>query len=141
MIQAVELESTVEMKDKEIVYLKRVLESVYSRFQAATAESTAATTAIAAPETTTDHDVMATRTIQALNKRDAEIEALKAELAAARLEAAAQIRMPKAFARRAPPAPPPPSTSSKPSNAAPPTSSAKCASPSSRKVVIRLFSS
>ncbi|KAK4704608.1 hypothetical protein P7C70_g1599, partial [Phenoliferia sp. Uapishka_3] len=102
--QALELETSVEARDKEIKYLKRALESVYSRFRATVAVE-AESTAVA--ESVVDAEDMATRSIEALAQRDKEIATLQVELALAKAEIAAQLRLPKAFARRAP-APPPP---------------------------------
>ncbi|KAI5476137.1 hypothetical protein MNV49_000407 [Pseudohyphozyma bogoriensis] len=110
-----ELEATVETRDKEIKYLKRVLEAVYSRFHEKSTASTTtdpATSSARPLEATLDPDVMATRSIEALAKKEEEIASLKSELAAAKAESAARLRLPKAFARQAPPPPPPPPSSS-----------------------------
>lgn len=102
--QVLTLESTLEARDKEIKYLSRALESVYSRFRSSV--STTPPSDPPAPESVVDPEDMASRSIEALQQRDLEIKELKDELAKVKSELAAQIRLPKAFARRAP-APPP----------------------------------
>ncbi|GAA5889934.1 hypothetical protein JCM5296_003653 [Sporobolomyces johnsonii] len=84
------LETEIEGRDKEIKYLKRTLESVYSRFQSTVATAVSGPPQL--PRTPTasdpalDAELMANRTIEALAQREAEIAALKAELAKAKEE-------------------------------------------------------
>ncbi|OJA15980.1 hypothetical protein AZE42_09795, partial [Rhizopogon vesiculosus] len=69
--QMSEMNDTLSAKDKEILYLKRALESVYSRFQTREEER--------APDM--DAQLIASRTIENLTKRDDELTALKTEVA------------------------------------------------------------
>ena len=61
---------TLGMKEKEVIYLKRALESVYSRFSRKEESR----------EAELDAQVIATRAIDGLAEKDTEILALKAEI-------------------------------------------------------------
>ncbi|GAA5859773.1 hypothetical protein JCM1840_006447 [Sporobolomyces johnsonii] len=106
------LETEIEGRGKEIKYLKRTLESVYSRFQSTVATAVSGPPQL--PRTPTasdpalDPELMANRTIEALAQREAEIEALKAELAKAKEETVKAQKGLPVFGRRAPPPPPMP---------------------------------
>ena len=63
------------MKDKEIVYLKRALESVYSRFRSRTEESREESKGAEL-----DAEMMATRAIASLTEKDEEITSLRAKI-------------------------------------------------------------
>ncbi|BGP44533.1 hypothetical protein JCM10450v2_000347 [Rhodotorula kratochvilovae] len=116
------LDTELESRDKEIKYLKRTLESVYSRFESSVASAIAVPGQLArtppATEPQLDHELMATRTLEALGQRDQEIQALKKELETAKEELAKAQKGLPVFARRAPPPPPPPASLSEPSPAA-----------------------
>lgn len=83
--QIAHLSENLEARMKEIKYLKRALESVYTRFQAQDAvkqvhpdvKNTTDTPAV-------DASIMASRTIEALAHRDLQISELKAEVMALR---------------------------------------------------------
>ncbi|BGP21424.1 hypothetical protein JCM10295v2_000299 [Rhodotorula toruloides] len=104
------LESTIETRDKEIKFLKRTLESVYSRFQStvASAMRTPGSSPAEAHSQDLDHDAMATRTLEAFSQRDEQVKELqleledaKAELAKARATNVAQSRAPPPLAASA----------------------------------------
>ncbi len=70
-----EAETSLGIKDKEIVYLKRALESVYSRFSAREEYREEAR------EAEMDAELMATRTIESLSQKDDQITSLCIEVA------------------------------------------------------------
>ncbi|GEM06116.1 hypothetical protein Rt10032_c01g0133 [Rhodotorula toruloides] len=84
------LESTIETRDKEIKFLKRTLESVYSRFQStvASAMRTPGSSPAEAHSQDLDHDAMATRTLEAFSQRDEQVKELQLELEDAKAELA-----------------------------------------------------
>ncbi|KAG1763151.1 armadillo-type protein [Suillus occidentalis] len=69
-LQSSEMSDTLSAKDKEVVYLKRALESVYSRFQTRQEERVS----------DMDAQLIARRTIDNLAKRDNELASLKTEV-------------------------------------------------------------
>ena len=88
-----EQEVQLEAKDKETKYLKRALESVYTRFQATMEENATPPSPAHARDatmTTVDAEMMASRSIASLAERDEEVKQLKEELAS--LRAAAMTR-------------------------------------------------
>ncbi|KAG1735399.1 armadillo-type protein [Suillus lakei] len=70
-LQLREMSDTLSAKDKEVLYLKRALESVYSRFQTKQEERAS----------DMDAQLIASRTIENFAKRDNELTALKTEVA------------------------------------------------------------
>lgn len=88
--QIADTEAQVELRDREIKYLKRALEAVYGRFQNGLSqaqeeakdkdEGAKAELAIGV-NTELDADMMARRTIDALGKKDTEIAALRTDVA------------------------------------------------------------
>ncbi|KAG8923688.1 hypothetical protein FRC01_012479, partial [Tulasnella sp. 417] len=103
-------ESALSIRNKELVYLKRALESVYSRFHTNTE-----------PEkrnSEVDAQQIAAQAIQSLTTKDEEIKALKVDIESLKSELAAlkevQSKYPdeKAFKARVAPPPPPPRTRS-----------------------------
>ncbi|CAK5262775.1 unnamed protein product [Mycena citricolor] len=95
-----ELESAGAFKDKEITYLKRALESVYTRFISREESK---------EEAEMDAAMMASRTIDSLTRKDEEIAALVVEVNELQAKLAAKPAMTeKEFkAAHAPPPPPP----------------------------------
>ncbi|GAA6035972.1 hypothetical protein JCM8097_005193 [Rhodosporidiobolus ruineniae] len=91
-IKIANLENDSQHKEKEILFLKRTLESVYSRFQS-TVE-----TAVSGPgqpvrtppatEPSLDPELMANKTLEALAQREGEVESLKKELEVVKSELA-----------------------------------------------------
>jgi hypothetical protein len=105
-LQSSEMSDTLAAKDKEVVYLKRALESVYSRFQTRQEERAS----------DMDAQLIASRTIENLAKRDNELTALKTEVSDLRqLLAAKSTSMSEMEfkSRNAPPPPPPQSFKSR----------------------------
>ncbi|KAF9232167.1 hypothetical protein BU15DRAFT_55302 [Melanogaster broomeanus] len=95
-----EMDGFLVDKDKEILYLKRALESVYSRFHTKEDEKT----------NDMDAQLIASRTIERLAKRDDEIVALQAEVVDLRrslAEKSARLFEQEFKAQNAPPPPPP----------------------------------
>ncbi|KAG8791741.1 hypothetical protein FRC16_000311 [Serendipita sp. 398] len=105
-----QLDETVVAKNKEITYLKRALESVYSRFQAP-----------AAPESSSNHNgdvdiqMMTNHTIEGLAKKEEEISLLsnkvhelQAELAKQSISPLDSNTLEKEYKARVAPPPPPP---------------------------------
>ncbi|TFY56580.1 hypothetical protein EVJ58_g7547, partial [Rhodofomes roseus] len=92
------------MKDKEIVYLKRALESVYSRFRSR--EETREETR----ELEVDAEMMATQAIASLTEKDEEISALRIKIQEMESQLAAKPKFitESAFKRQVAPPPPPP---------------------------------
>ncbi|KAJ6583786.1 hypothetical protein B0H10DRAFT_2168123 [Mycena sp. CBHHK59/15] len=97
-----ELETSLGIKDKEIKYLKRALESVYTRFisREETREENR--------EAEMDAELMASRTIESLTRKDNEITSLCIEVAELKAQLAAKPKTEKEFKARSPPPPPPP---------------------------------
>lgn len=115
-----ELEDTVTAKNKEVLYLKRALESVYSRFNATNSSNTAESTSNN-PEV--DVQVMANHTIEGLAKKEEEIKALndaidklKSELSEKQANPLEVATLEKQFKARVAPPPPPPTKPKKPVN-------------------------
>ncbi|GAA6056774.1 hypothetical protein JCM3770_006127 [Rhodotorula araucariae] len=83
------LDTELESRDKEIKYLKRTLESVYSRFESSVASAIAVPGQPPRPPLMMDDPaLMASHTLEALGQRDQEIQELKSELDAAKKELA-----------------------------------------------------
>lgn len=98
----VELEGSVSRKDKDISYLKRALESVYTRFQSreeARDESKAEV----------DPEVIANRAIERLTDRERQITALSDEITDLKAQLAAKPKTEQEFKTKSAPPPPPPS--------------------------------
>src|SRR5258708_37837073 len=76
-LQNTELETTLASKVKETLYLKRALESVYSRFSS---NMQARFTEPQEQESEIDAELIANRTIESLVKKDEEIVSLKAQI-------------------------------------------------------------
>ncbi|GAA5950997.1 hypothetical protein JCM3765_004650 [Sporobolomyces pararoseus] len=103
------LENEIDSRDKEIKYLKRTLESVYSRFQATVSNAVNGPSQYTRPEAILEVDSAlestAPHNLEALAQRDTEIENLKKQL----LEAQEVIKKTQqsgpVFARTAPPPP------------------------------------
>src|SRR5882762_2549155 len=99
-VQVDEHESTIVTKDKELLYLKRSLESVYSRFRSRQESR----------EAEVDAQFIATRTIEELTQKDDEISQLRAQMEDLRNKLAAKPKVvtERDYKPRAkPPAPPP----------------------------------
>ncbi|KAJ6572601.1 hypothetical protein B0H10DRAFT_2106751 [Mycena sp. CBHHK59/15] len=86
-----ELETSLGIKDKEIKYLKRALESVYTRFisREETREESR--------EAEMDAELMASRTIESLTRKDNEITSLCIEVAELKAQLAAKPKTEKEF--------------------------------------------
>ncbi|KAL8283496.1 hypothetical protein RQP46_005599 [Phenoliferia psychrophenolica] len=82
-LHALELETSLESSQKEIKYLHRALESVYSRFRPVVPPPSpdVLVPSIAPEESIVDPEDMAERSIEALVQRDLEIAQLKEDLA------------------------------------------------------------
>lgn len=82
--QIAEQQVQLEAKEKETKYLKRALESVYTRFQTTMEETASATPSHARDWTVAqvDAEVMASRSIATLAQRDEEVKQLKAAIVA-----------------------------------------------------------
>jgi diaphanous 1 len=114
--QKAELEGIIAAKAKEIVYLKRALESVYSRFHASAQESDVGQDVHRHAESEVDVLSMTNHTIEGLAKKEEEIKLLqetvtnlKAQLLNGRSLPLDTSVLEKQFkARVAPPPPPPP---------------------------------
>ncbi|KAG8807054.1 hypothetical protein FRC17_004673, partial [Serendipita sp. 399] len=106
-----ELDEALTAKNKEITYLKRALESVYSRFQASAPPEN-----VPIQDKDVDVQMMASHTIEGLTKKEEEIRLLNAKVNELQAELVAKGASPldattleKEFkARVAPPPPPPP---------------------------------
>jgi len=77
-LQNAELDTTLASKVKETLYLKRALESVYSRFSS---NMQVRITEPQGKESEIDAELIANRTIDSLVKKDEEITSLKAQIA------------------------------------------------------------
>ncbi|KAJ3004363.1 hypothetical protein NUW54_g4848 [Trametes sanguinea] len=102
--QTGELESSIAMKDKEIIYLKRALESVYSRFRSREESRESETR-----EAEFDAQAMASRAIDSLTRKDEEIAALRAEIEDLKIQLAAKPKFitEKDYKHQVAPPPPP----------------------------------
>lgn len=96
-----ELETAVDIRDKEITYLKRALESVYTRFMSRDEMREAA------KEAEMDAELIANRTIERLTQRDEEIAALRKEIIELKAKLEVRPKTEKEFKVRSPPPPPP----------------------------------
>ncbi|GLB34079.1 putative diaphanous FH3 domain contatinign protein [Lyophyllum shimeji] len=109
-----ELESNLAIKDKEIVYLKRALESVYTRFvsreEAREADRVAGM----------DAEQIAARAIEKLTEKDEQIATLSKEIQELKAQLLTRPRTEKEFKAKSPPPPPP---SKKPMRPSPQVSS------------------
>ncbi|CDO73783.1 hypothetical protein BN946_scf185015.g111 [Trametes cinnabarina] len=103
--QTGELETAIGIKDKEIVYLKRALESVYSRFRSREESKESETR-----DAEFDAQDMASRAIDSLTRKDEEIAILRAEIdeLKAKLAAKPKFITEKDYKHQVPPPPPPP---------------------------------
>ncbi|EIW76318.1 hypothetical protein CONPUDRAFT_139713 [Coniophora puteana RWD-64-598 SS2] len=102
-----EMESTISMKDKEILYLKRALESVYSRFQTREEERSGADL---------DAQTLASRAIESMTRKDDEIASLEEdiiELKRLLAEKPKYITETDFKSQNSPPPPPPPVSKAK----------------------------
>lgn len=123
-----ELEGMIEARDKEIEYLKRALETVYSRFKKERdhagdePRSVSKASAAGTEESIVDAEDMATRSIEALAQRDRELVELREELRRTKGEVEKLRKLPRAFARKAPA--PPPADASPTSSPSPPSTPA-----------------
>ncbi|KAI0028371.1 hypothetical protein K488DRAFT_89818, partial [Vararia minispora EC-137] len=100
-VQAKEHEAAMAIKDKELLFLKRALESVYSRFRSREESRDAEEF---------DAQTMATRAIESLTQKDNEALVLQAEIADLRAQLAAKPKFvtEKDYKSSVPPPPPPP---------------------------------
>ncbi|TCD69208.1 hypothetical protein EIP91_008311, partial [Steccherinum ochraceum] len=100
-VQIADVEGATGVKDKEIVYLKRALESVYSRFRLREENR---------GEAELDAQMMATRAIETLTQKDNELIALRLEVEDLKKQLAAKPKFitEKDFKSHVPPPPPPP---------------------------------
>ncbi|KAG8880257.1 hypothetical protein FRB97_000969 [Tulasnella sp. 331] len=103
-----ELETALGIKDKEAVYLKRALESVYSRFH-----TSFETDSSGSRDSGVDAQQIAAQAIESMTQKEAEIKGLKAEVEGLTAQVAGLIKITthvdeKAFKARVPPPPPPP---------------------------------
>lgn len=96
-----DLEKSASAKEKETLHLKRALESVYTRFRSREESREA--------EHEVDAQVMASRAIDNLAKKDHEISTLRAEMEELRVQLAAQPKFitEKEFKSQVQPPPPP----------------------------------
>ncbi|KAI0307002.1 hypothetical protein B0F90DRAFT_1807716 [Multifurca ochricompacta] len=101
-IQVVHFESTVAQKDKELLYLKRALESVYSRFRSREESREV--------DSDVDAAVLASRAIEDMSLKEKELITLKAEIADLRSQLAIKPKYitEKDFKALVPPPTPPP---------------------------------
>ncbi|KIK67748.1 hypothetical protein GYMLUDRAFT_68769 [Collybiopsis luxurians FD-317 M1] len=113
-----ELTSNSKAKDQHIQYLKRALETVWSRFKFREEER----------DTEIDPEQMANRFVQSLELKDKEIERLTAEVTELKAQLAARPKSEKEAKMRSPP-PPPPSSKAKQSPASPSSSSPRASVP------------
>ncbi|KAJ7167544.1 armadillo-type protein [Mycena filopes] len=118
----VELQSTVGIKDKEIIFLKRAMESVYTRF------SSREELREEHREAEMDAAHMASRAIESLGRKDDEIASLCLEVADLKAKLAAKPKTEKEFKTRSAPPPPPP-TKMKRSSTVPANSSVPMSAP------------
>jgi diaphanous 1 len=119
--QKAELEGIIAAKAKEIVYLKRALESVYSRFHASAQESDVGQDVQHHAESEVDVLSMTNHTIEGLAKKEEEIKLLqetvtnlKAQLLNGRSLPLDTSVLEKQFKARVAPPPPPPVKPKKP---------------------------
>ena len=102
------MESLLQRKDKEILYLKRAMESVYSRLHSN------AETREAQPRQTQVRDIdaekIAASAVEALSAKDEEISVLRAEVRKLQEDLKAKPRFvtESEFKKGVPPPPPPP---------------------------------
>jgi diaphanous 1 len=101
-----EAENYLHIKDKEIIYLKRALESVYTRF--ISREETREEDTTRVPEI--DPASIATQAIERLTQKDEQIAALQTEISELKekLSTKPSFSSEKDFKARSPPPPPPP---------------------------------
>ena len=94
------LESSVSIKDKEVIYLKRAMESVYSRFRSREENR----------ESESDAQMMATRALDGLAERDKQIESLQqaVELLKEELAVKPKFITEQDYKQKVAPPPPPP---------------------------------
>ncbi|THG96218.1 hypothetical protein EW026_g5579, partial [Hermanssonia centrifuga] len=99
-LQNDELQTSFGIKEKEVTYLKRALESVYSRFRSREENR----------EPEVDAQLMAARAIEDLTQKDDEIKVLNSEIEKLKAELAVKPRFitEQDFKHRVPPPPPPP---------------------------------
>lgn len=99
-MKVTELESDASIKDKEVVYLKRAMESIYSRFRSREENR----------EAESDVQFMAARALDGLAERDKEIESLKASIEVLKQELAVKPKFitEKDYKQKVAPPPPPP---------------------------------
>ncbi|KAG6910997.1 hypothetical protein DXG01_006051 [Tephrocybe rancida] len=105
-----ELDSSLTIKDKEITYLKRALESVYTRFisrEEAREEDR---------EANMDAEHIVARTIEKVTQKDEQIDSLSKEVVELKAQLLARPKTEKEFKAKS--APPPPPLSKKPSRSA-----------------------
>ena len=101
--QVADLEATIVQRDKELLYLKRALESVYSRFRSREEPRE--------PVTDVDAALLASRAIEEMAQKEKEVAVLKAEITELKIQLSAKPKFitEKDFkAQVAPPPPPPP---------------------------------
>lgn len=98
--QVGDLESSVGIKNKEVLYLKRALESVYSRFRSREESR----------DTESDAQLMAKRALDGLAEKDEEIELLKATIEKLKQDLAVKPKFitEKDYKQKVAPPPPPP---------------------------------
>jgi diaphanous 1 len=104
-LQVADSEITIKQRDKELLYLKRALESVYSRFRSREESSE--------PVTDVDASLLASRAIEKMSQKEKEVALLKAEIADLKTQLSAKPKFitEKEFkAQVSPPPPPPPRT-------------------------------
>ncbi|KAI0776213.1 FH2-domain-containing protein [Trametes elegans] len=117
--QTGELEATVSIKEKEIIYLKRALESVYSRFRSREENRESENR-----EAEFDAQAMASRAIDSLTRKDEAIANLQAQIEALKVQLAAKPKFitEKDYKQKVTPPPPPPAKPVRSATAPPPTS-------------------
>lgn len=113
--QLAEFEVQIEARNKEIKYLQRALESVYTRFQTYRDEIETTTVPPSAEATVMDVTAMTTRTLEALAERDRRIAELTEQLKGIRPSTLAGLRIETPTTR---------ADESLPSTRSPPTSTA-----------------
>ncbi|PPQ71093.1 hypothetical protein CVT24_009844, partial [Panaeolus cyanescens] len=99
----IDLEGSLGMKEKEIVYLKRALESVYTRFMS----REEARDGFKAAEM--DAELIANRAIERLGQKESQISSLNSQILELKAQLAAKPKNEQEFkAKKSPPPPPPP---------------------------------
>ncbi|KAJ8462763.1 hypothetical protein ONZ45_g17814 [Pleurotus djamor] len=96
-----ELESSLTIREKEITYLKRALESVYTRFMSREEMKEIA------KEAEMDAEQIANRAIERLTQKEEEISGLRQEISQLQEKLAARPKSEREFKMRSPPPPPP----------------------------------